>query len=326
MIEDNFPKVVQLTRGPEDITYAAGETHWFDGECNFKTTIQQLQAEGKLGSAPYELPLPYLSVSQVEMYLKCPMSFYHRYIKGEKKPPGIALVQGTTVHKALEEGYKHVIVNHALPGLDFVLDTYSGELDKNLKDEVVWDAKDEDGEETAASDPGKLKDQGVHLLKLWHKNKLPNTKPRAVEKSFVTSLGGIPVVGRIDMIDRVTAALDPASMDDVDMHPLLDAVVDHKVVGKTYARQLVDNKIQMSLYAHATGVPTARYDLYVKSKVPKITEMLTNRDAREVRWAVHTFVEVAKAISKGVFPMCAPDMFMCNPKWCGYYSICRGAV
>jgi hypothetical protein len=322
VIEDNFKAPPPVLKSE----YEAGSTHWFDGECNFKDVIQQLQVEGKIGSSPYSLPLPYLSVSQVELYLKCPQQFYHRYILGKKSPPGIAMVQGTTVHKALEVGYGHVIKAKVLPELDFILDTYSGELDSNLKSEVEWNAKDDDGEENAGSDPGKMKDQGVELLKTWHKNKLPKTKPRSVERSFVTSLGGIPVVGRIDMIDRIETAMDPVAMEAIEMHPLLDAVVDHKVVGKTYAKQLVDNKIQMSLYAHATGIPTARYDLYVKTKVPKITEMLTSRDAAQVRWAVKTFVEVAKCISMGSFPMCMPDSFWCNQRWCGFYDTCRGAA
>lgn len=314
-----------------DPTYSVGPAHWFDGDPPFHEVITDLQEQGLLSSSPYALPLPYLSVTQVELYLKCPRQFYFRYIKGEKRPPGIALVAGTTIHKAVEEGYKHVIATETLPELDFVLDTYSGSLDKELTGkEIVWDAKDDDGEDTAGSDPGKLKDQGVELLKKWHKTKLPTVKPRAVEKSFVTSFGGIPIVGRVDLIDRVEDGLididaqvpTPAS----GIHPLLDTVVDNKVVGKAYTKQKVDSALQMSLYAHATGVPRARYDLFIKSKIPKLSEILTSRDSSQVRWAVQTFVDVARAIAAGVFPPCPPDSFLCCPKWCGYYSKCRGAA
>lgn len=320
--------LVQLVSAAPE--YSAGEAFWFSGDDTpFHKLVTDLQEQGKLPSSPFKLPLPYLSVSQVELYLKCPKQFEWRYIKGEKRPPGIAMVAGTVIHKAVEEGYRHVIEKATLPELDYCLSAYSDSLDNELKNDVVWDARDEDGEETAASDPGKLKDQGVGLIKKWHDEKLPEVKPRAVEKSFVTSFGGIPIVGRVDLIDRVDDPVPGATvaLPESGIHPLLDTVVDNKVVGKTYTKAKVDSALQMSLYAHATGVPRARYDLFVKTKIPKVTAMLTSRDSAQIRWAIQTFVEVARAISAGVFPPCPPEnTFPCSPKFCGYYDKCRGAI
>ena len=304
----------------------AGETYWFEEETPFNTLVTQLQHEEKLPSNPVALPLPYLSVSQVELYLKCPMQFYFRYVKGMRKAPGIAMVQGTTIHKAVEVGYRHVIKSQGeAPSLELILDTYSGTLDEGLKEEVVWD-DDGDDDNLVSKDPGKVKDQGVGLLKKWHREKLPKVKPRSVEKSFVTHFGGVPVVGRIDLVDRIEKPMSEDGAAKLEMHPLLDAVVDNKVVGKTYTKAMVDSKLQMSLYAHATGLPNQRYDLFVKTKIPKLVDLSTSRNAQQVRWAVKIFTEVAKAISAGQFPPCSPDNFLCNEKWCGYYSICRGGV
>lgn len=326
---DPFEQVVEPSSAVPAVAHpvpTAGNTFWFDGDSTpFHQLVRDLQDSDQLPRSPLALPLPYLSVSQVEQYLKCPKQFEFRYIKGQKRPPGIAMVQGTVVHKAVEEGYRHVIASAELPELDFVLDTYSGALDAGLKEDVVWD----DGEDAdaAAKDPGALKDQGVALLKNWHREKLPEVKPTAVEKSFVTSFGGIPIVGRVDLIDRVEKPLDESgAAAQTDMHPLLDTVVDNKVVGKTYQKSKVDSALQMSLYAHATGIPRARYDLFVKTKTPKITTMLTSRNQQQINWAIEIFVQVARAISAGVFPPCVPDSFLCNPKWCGYWANCRGAV
>lgn len=335
--DDPFAVHVESTGAVSPVAapiYIPGKTFWFDGDDTpFHKLVSDLQDQGTLPTSPYALPLPYLSVSQVELYLKCPRQFYFRYIKGEKRPPGIALVAGTTIHKAVEEGYKHVITKAEPPPLEFVLDTYSGSLDKELTNEVVWDAKDEDGEETAASDKGKLKDQGVELLRKWHEDKLPRVRPAAVEKSFVTSFGGIPIVGRVDLIDRrngedeVADAMDagiPPNADGINV--LVDTIVDNKVVGKAYTKAKVDSALQMSLYTHASGLPRARYDMFIKTKVPKVTEILTSRNEQQIRWAIQTFVEVGRAISAGVFPPTTPDNFLCNPRWCGYYGQCRGCA
>jgi hypothetical protein len=308
-----------------DPAFALGDTHWFDGDVPFGTLVTQLQEQGVMSRSPHAIPLPYLSVSQVELYLKCPKQFEWRYIKGQKRAPGVAMVQGTTIHKAVEEGYRKKMRGENAE-LDFVLDTYSGELDKNLAGDVVWEAN-EDDDNVVGKDAGKVKDQGVSLLKRWHKDRLPIVQPKGVEKSFVTSFGGIPVVGRVDLIDRVDQPMDPAGdAAQSDMHPMLDVVVDNKVTGKVYAAALVNAKLQMTLYSHATGIPRQRYDLFVKTKIPKLVEMMTSRDARQIRWAAQTFVGVAQAIAAGSFPACSPENFLCCEKWCGFYNVCRGAA
>lgn len=301
----------------------AGPTHWFEGSVVFGDVVKQLVAEGKLPKNEYTLPLPYLSISQVELYQKCPMQFYYRYILGKRSPPGISSVQGTNIHKAVEVGYRHVMDKHELPQLELSLDAYSDALDKNLTSDVVW--ADEDGDDTIGSskDKGKVKDQGVKLLQTWHQKKLPRVTPKAVEKSFVTTFAGIPVVGVVDLIDRINKPLDPSN---TELHPMLDAVVDNKVVSKKYAQSAVDNKLQMTVYSHASGLNQQRYDLFVKTKTPKLEEMLTSRNPQDIRWAVKTFQEVAKAISAGIFPMCSTESWACSAKWCGYWSICRGAI
>lgn len=288
-----------------------GAVTWFEGDVNFSTVVQQLQAMGQLPKSPYNMPMPYLSVSQCEMYLKCPQQYYRRYVLGEKRPPSVALVQGTTIHKVVEEGYKDVMAALTHP-LEKALDIYSGELDKNLTEDVVWDDTNDDDDLLVGpkKDKGAVKDQGVQLVKAWHKVKLPNVKPTAVEKSFVTFFGGSPVVGKVDLIDAQGEM----------------TVVDNKVVGKKYAQSLVNNKLQLSLYSHATQLPRQRLDLFIKSKVPRLDELITSRDAQSIRWAARIFESVAKAISAGVFTETSPESFLCNPKWCGYWATCRGAI
>lgn len=321
MSDNLFNKEEPLISLTEPSKLKAGSTIWYEGDISFGEEILKLQAEGKLPVSPYTIPLPYLSLSQVELYQRCPQQFYHRYILGEKSPPAVAMIQGTVIHKAVEVGYKHVMANKTLPSLDMTLEAYSDSLDENMQADFVW----EDGEdETYNKDKGKVKDQGVAIVKTWHKNKLPKVKPMAVERSFITDFGGIPVVGRIDFIDRTETP--PNAPDGLPINPLQDIVVDNKVVNKTYSQTAVDNKMQMSIYSHATGLTKQRYDLFVKTKTPKLQDLLTSRNPADVRWAVKTFVEVAKSIAMGSFPMCSPEAWNCSARFCGYWSKCRGAV
>jgi PD-(D/E)XK nuclease superfamily len=290
-----------------------------DGESPYASAVNKLVAEGKIPQNEFALPLPYLSVSQVEQYMKCPQQYYRRYILGIKSAPGIAMIQGTVIHKGLEAGYRYMKKNKIVPPLEMVLDEYSGAFTKNLTSDVVL----EEGETETST-----RAQGEALIKEWHSKKAPLVKPVAVESQFITFYGGSAVVGAVDMVDRTDVSLSPdqrwETMSDDATNSALDVIVDNKCVKKTYTEADVANSLQMTLYAHATGIPRQRYDLYVKSKIPKLTEMLTSRNEKDVKWGAKIFHQVAQEISKGNFPVCAPQNWFCSPKYCGYYKDCRG--
>jgi putative RecB family exonuclease len=314
-----FNNAFELTDQPKKTE----RIQWLDdlegGTNPYEVGVEKLIAEGKIERSKFTLPLPYLSVSQVECYLRCPMQYEWRYIKGIKSAPGIAMVQGSTLHKGLETGYKYMKLNKKLPPLEMIMDEYSGAFTKGLTSDVVL----EEGE-----DEKFIRTQGETFLKDWHANKAVKIKPVAVESKFITMFGGVPTVGAIDIIDRTEVPLSESqrweNKTDDSTDPLLDVIVDNKFLKKAYSEADAKNSLQMSLYAHATGIGRQRYDLYVKSKIPKLTEMLTSRNAKDVKWAAKTFAFVADSISKGIFPMCSPSSWGCSERFCGYWASCRG--
>lgn len=295
---------------------------WLDdlsGGNPYETAVENLISEGKIERSKLVLPLPYLSVSQVEQYLRCGKQYEFRYIRGVKSPPGIALIQGSTLHKALELGYRYMKKNKIVPPIELALDEYSGEFKKNMTSDVILSE-----DETEIT----IRAQGEAFLREWHKSKAPLIKPVSVESKFVTVFGGVPVVGAIDMIDRIDVPLAEdqrwENKQDDSTNPMLDIVVDNKFVAKKYSQADADNSLQMSLYSHSTGIGRQRYDMYVKSKIPKLETMLTSRNAKEVAWAAKVFKSVAENISKGIFQECSPSAWHCSAKWCGYFYSCRG--
>ena len=51
----------------------------------------------------------HLSVTQLKMFLRCPLQYEFRYIKGLKVPPVEAMTLGKSIHSTLEENYKQKI-------------------------------------------------------------------------------------------------------------------------------------------------------------------------------------------------------------------------
>ena len=264
--------------------------------------LQKAIDEADLPACSLKLPQKYLSVSQVNMYLRCPKSYEWRYVKGAISPPAIAMTEGSAIHKVLEMAHNEKRRSKQPAGLDAMLDAYH----------QYWQAEkskceyeDETDEEIVRRDE--------QFIRLYHKDFVPKIIPVAVEHTllFPFTRFDIPVKGVIDLIDN-------GEEDE------LSTVVDHKVVGKTKSQGEVDGDMQLSLYTYAVGLPKARFDMFVKNKSPKIVTAKTLRRPRDILWVETIFAEVAQAIDKGVFPPCSPIEWACTKKFCGYYDRCRG--
>ena len=82
------------------------------------------------------LPKDYLSFSQIDLYRRCGMAYYFRYIMDEKSPPVVNMVQGRAVHAALELNFDQKIqTKKDLPG-EQVVTKFSEEFDEGIKDVV----------------------------------------------------------------------------------------------------------------------------------------------------------------------------------------------
>lgn len=55
------------------------------------------------------LPKPYVSPSQLNMYLRCPAQYKYRYIDNIILPPRSAITKGRAVHKGQEHNYRQKV-------------------------------------------------------------------------------------------------------------------------------------------------------------------------------------------------------------------------
>jgi CRISPR/Cas system-associated exonuclease Cas4 (RecB family) len=278
------------------------------------------------------LPRSYLSVSQINMYMRCPKQYEFRYIRDEKNPPSGNLIQGTSGHSALETTHHH-IVDHGNPASDEeVMDTFASEWNKKCSEEVVWDSGD---------DQGHMKDQGLALVRLYNKVVAPNVQPqvvevdgkkvRGIEKEVRVKVEGVPMLGFIDLIDTdADLAFSPEEAKLI-THAggaipagLRTALVDFKFKGKSMTDAEANGAIQMTFYSYATGIHAIRYEQLLKQKVSKLKRKDSFRTGQDHAWLKTIVRGVAEAISAGVFPPTDPTSWVCNSKWCGYWHLCRG--
>jgi CRISPR/Cas system-associated exonuclease Cas4 (RecB family) len=275
------------------------------------------------------LPKKYLSISQVNMYLRCPKQYEFRYVKDKKQPPAVPLALGTSGHAALETTHHH-IVDHDVPApTEQLLDSFSDkwtELSAQIED---WE-----GEQ-----PGHVKDKGVALVRIYNERFAPTVKPQAdaekkergIEKKFEITVGGVPMLGYIDLIDTNSPVAFSeeelalmAKYGRVAPEELRSAVVDFKFKSKSMAQSEVDGSLQMTLYSLATGIYAIRFDQLLKTKKPTVKRAAAVRTKQDHLWLQRVVRDVADAISKGVFPPTDPTSWSCNAKWCGYFHLCRG--
>jgi len=265
-----------------------------------------------------KLPQGYLSVSQVEQYLKCGEAYRQRYILGKPFVSNNFIVQGRCVHYAAEQFNLNLI--HKKKPLEteetvqYFVDKHNRELndgqDLELLDVPSWDA---------------VKDEGIGLIKMYRAGAmgdlrdgktgetLATIKPIAAEKALRVVLeprdsSPVPFVGIVDIVEE-------------------ESLSDIKVKNKQAPQNETDNSIQLTIYSHILGKPTVRLEQLVKkskTKSPRYVRTTAVRSAKEARHAVDIIGDVATNIAEGRFPRTHPNNWWCTKKWCKFWDDCRG--
>lgn len=277
--------------------------------------VQRLIEEASLLECELRLPKGHLSVSQVEMYRRCPRQYYFRYIKDLIRPPSIALVEGKAVHAGLATG--HIEAAKAFGqgiNTDIMTDALQTAWNKE-KVEIDWSDpanEEEDPEEMILR-------RGRRFLELYNAEVLPNLptsvdeKGPMVERRFWVTVGQskVPVLGYVDLV--ATNNLPGGSNE--------QEIVDHKVVGRAKSEDDVRSDMQLTVYASALSIPRVRFHSFVKNKTPTIKMVSAIRTAKDWRWTEAAVEAVAQAIHAGIFPPGASG-WHCSKKFCGYWNEC----
>jgi ATP-dependent helicase/DNAse subunit B len=81
--------------------------------------------------------LQHLSVTSLRTFMRCALQYYWRYCKGLKIPPVGAIVLGKSVHKGLEENFRHKQQTKKDLSLPKVLEAYAAFFEQEKQQEEI---------------------------------------------------------------------------------------------------------------------------------------------------------------------------------------------
>jgi len=249
------------------------------------------------------------SFSQVDAYLNCPRKYEFRYII---KPPAIVvgspeLIIGDNVHKAIADILTHKMngstseknTRESINKYNSIMRTQLKELSKMVEVRI---------------DTNEMSRQYVALIEHWKTEVLPEFVPTAVESQVVTNIAGHLFIMYIDAIHN-------------------DSVVyDWKVTTRKKSQRDADMSLQLSIYAMGTGIRNVAFCSLIRPKEghearwkPVVDVEKSPRNDNDLGWAERTIKDVITGITKKYFPVCGPDNFLCNPKYCDFWPLCKGS-
>lgn len=241
---------------------------------------------------------PHLSVSQIKMYLRCPLQYFFRYVCDLKVPPTGDLTLGRTIHQTLNVNYSQKMKTQCDLIIPHIAELFS----------EYWEKEAGETEFKKGEKPGNFKDDGVKLLKAYFEEIAPGVQPVEVEQEFLIDTAGtkLPLKGYIDLLDDQ------------------DYIIDHKTTKRSFPENTAEKDIQLTAYSLAfrtlydrkeNGV---RLDVMVRNKEPKIQQLNGTRTEADIGRFSRLAGQVENAISSGVYY--PNEGYMCGI--CGYQGMC----
>jgi hypothetical protein len=255
--------------------------------------------------------VPYLSASQIGMFLRCARQWAYRYVERLIVPPSGAMKQGGVYHSTAERNYLQKIDSRVDLKVDELTDFFGETFESEFKRE---DVKLDPGQTKGA-----LKDQGVDIVKVFHRNIAPYVQPVEVEKRFELNLvekeGENPfrLVGVIDVVDERNHIRDNKAITPQRVPNEFELSRDLQLSTYSLARRLMTKEVE----------PEIDLDIVVKYARPEAKMLRTARSREGLRMHLNTIGNIAKAIKADAFPR-NPTGWWCSPKWCGYWDRCMG--
>jgi CRISPR/Cas system-associated exonuclease Cas4 (RecB family) len=248
-----------------------------------------------------DFPQEHFSVTQLNMYLRCPAQYFFRYVEGIKLPPSAAITKGVCVHAGAEYNYRQKIETFNDLPINEVSEYVAAKFDE-LKEQTEW------GEE----EPGKAKDETISLIKSYLRNIAPMIQPVKVEEEFIIDLdNNIKLLAYVDVIDSN------------------GVIRDTKTARKMPRKDIADKSLQLTAYAlcyrtifnkKENGV-VLDYVVNNGSTI-RVASFDSKRKDEDIARLKSLINRVTDAIKKGVFYP-NPTNYLCNERWCGYFDLCK---
>ena len=241
------------------------------------------------------VPGEVLSASQASTFLGCAAKWWFRYGLGLPDAAGAGIVRGKAVHSII--GY---YMSAKAEGI--VLDA-AGMADAY---DHAWDDAAAGAEFAPHDDVAQLKASGRALVTKYINEAAPAIRPVGSEVPFAGTIGGVPVRGRVDILDAD------------------GCVIDIKTSSRRPSKISADHALQLATYAAlAPGASgAARLDMLISTKDPQLIQIEHTPGAAGQRLVERVYPLVAEGIASGVY---APNRSsnLCSKRYCAYWQECE---
>lgn len=262
---------------------------------------QRRNKQGEVRSGAFSLPTGYLSPSQITSYLRCPRSYYYRYVEKLIIPPALALVEGSSNHKALETNNRHKIAKGKDLPVKQVVEAFKDDFATRKKEIEDWE---EDSERNVLA-------RGEAMLSCYMTKLAPVILPVSAEEMIMTEIGGVPIKMVIDLTEnRKGVGLQ---------------VNDYKTVNKMKSQSQADQDLQLGMYGIEKKAKQVAFICLFKSQAARVERVASAMTQARAAIVEETIISVADAISRGAFPLCdSTIVYTCSERFCGYWNRCKG--
>jgi len=244
-------------------------------------------------SAGEAIPSPHVSFSSITTYLRCSRQHEHRYLL--KTPPShrsVSLAFGSAVHRALALFYARRMrgLIEPIPQelADEFSDAWTQELDGDVP--VLFDEGDS---------PGSLRDKGIAMLRVFHKDAPRPRKVIAVEEPFSVDLRD-PESGEVlpDLLGYVDAIVEDNSG--------RCRILEHKTAARRFSEDKLRFDLQPTAYHLAAkhmglGDAAVTFQVLLKQREPALELYDLSRTHQDHRDLIEVIAGVTRAVEAGAF-------------------------
>jgi len=253
--------------------------------------------------------IKHFSYSQLNMFTQCQRKYEFQYIKNIRTPINGDLLRGDAYHKAVAHAYTGIVIYKEKPSIDEIVQVYTDTWNKRLKDRVIIDVGEEidiPSVDFKGKDPGKMKDEGERLLRIYHRTIMPTIIPAEVEIRKTALYEGVPLIAYIDLIDWG------------------GVVIDHKLKAKMFSEIELQKDLQSSVYGLILGVNELELHFHaaIAVKEPHIEIIPIKRTRDDMDWVGGLILSAWRQIETGIFPP-SPAGWWCSPDWCPFWGHCH---